>query len=151
VIGKLAAMLEAAFGGEAAQEDTREHAVRVATALLLVEVARADYEDDPLEEATIRTTLKEFFALRDEEAEMLIEESRLTADRTAGLQQFTRLLHEQLTAEEKQTIVEMLWRVALADERLDKHEDHLVRKIAGLLYVPHRDLIRLRNKVRGTE
>jgi uncharacterized tellurite resistance protein B-like protein len=41
----------------------------------------------------------------------------------------------------------MLWRVALADEHLDKHEDHLVRKIAGLLYVSHADLIRIRNRV----
>jgi uncharacterized tellurite resistance protein B-like protein len=43
----------------------------------------------------------------------------------------------------------MLWQVALADERLDKHEDYTVRKIADLLYVTHSDLIRIRNRVRG--
>jgi len=63
------------------------------------------------------------------------------------LQDYTRTLHEKLTVSEKHEIVEMLWRVALADERLDKHEDHLVRKIAGLLYVSHGDLIRIRNRV----
>ena len=41
----------------------------------------------------------------------------------------------------------MLWRVALADSELDKHEDYLVRKVADLLYVPHQDLIRIRNRV----
>jgi uncharacterized tellurite resistance protein B-like protein len=43
----------------------------------------------------------------------------------------------------------MLWRVALADDRLDKHEDHVVRKVAGLLYVTHSDLIRIRNTVKA--
>ena len=43
----------------------------------------------------------------------------------------------------------MLWQVALADSRLDKHEDHLVRRIAELLYVSHSDLIRIRNRVRS--
>ncbi len=48
-------------------------------------------------------------------------------------------------------MVEMLWQVALADRRLDKHEDHLVRRIAELLYVSHSDLIRIRNRVRPAE
>jgi uncharacterized tellurite resistance protein B-like protein len=63
------------------------------------------------------------------------------------LQAFTRRLHEQLTEAEKHRVIEMLWKVALADQHLDKHEDHLIRRIADLLYVPHRDLIRIRNRV----
>jgi len=59
-------------------------------------------------------------------------------------------LHEQLSLAEKHDVVEMLWRVAFADLHLDKHEDHLVRKVAGLLYVSHGDLIRIRNEVRDS-
>ena len=70
-------------------------------------------------------------------------------DRAVELQQFTRRLHEQLSTAEKLRVVEMLWQVALADRILDKHEDHLVRRIAELLYVSHSDLIRIRNRVRG--
>jgi len=65
------------------------------------------------------------------------------------LRKFTRLLHEQLSEQEKSQIVEMLWQVAYADATLDKYEDNLVRKIAGLLYLPDSEVIRLRNKVRG--
>ena len=83
-------------------------------------------------------------------AELLLEEARTAADQAVELQQFTRRLHEQLSVAEKQRVVEMLWQVALADSRLDKHEDHLVRRIAELLYVPHSDLIRIRNRVRST-
>ena len=39
----------------------------------------------------------------------------------------------------------MLWTVAFADRTLDKHEDYVVRKVADLLYVPHRDVIRIRH------
>ena len=77
-----------------------------------------------------------------------MEEASRTADHVGSLQAFTRRLHEALTYEEKQAIVEMLWKVALADSHLDKHEDHLVRKIADLLYVSHGDLIRIRNRVK---
>ena len=93
-------------------------------------------------------SLKQFFALDDAAAALLLEEARSTADRAVELQQFTRRLHEQLSVAEKQRVVEMLWQVALADRRLDKHEDHLVRRIAELLYVSHSDLIRIRNRVR---
>ncbi len=65
-------------------------------------------------------------------AALLLDEARSTADKAVELQQFTRRLHEQLSAAEKQRVVEMLWQVALADSRLDKHEDHLVRRIAEL-------------------
>ena len=39
----------------------------------------------------------------------------------------------------------MLWRVALSDRQLDRHEEHLVTKLAELLYVPRRDVLRLRD------
>jgi uncharacterized tellurite resistance protein B-like protein len=131
-----------------APED-RAHALRVATALLLIEVARADYAQDLTEDEAVFKQIKSFFELSSDETAMLIEEATRQADHAASLQTFTRRLHEELTMEEKLQVVEMLWQVALADQRLDKHEDHVVRKVAQLLYIPHGDLIRIRNRVRG--
>jgi uncharacterized tellurite resistance protein B-like protein len=148
------AKLKALFDGGLARDSSpaaREHALRVATALLLIEVARADYDDAFAEQESMLASLQQFFALDDSAAALLLEEARGEADRAVELQQFTRLLHEQLSVAEKQRVIEMLWQVALADRRLDKHEDHLVRRIAELLYVPHSDLIRIRNRVRGAE
>lgn len=150
MLGKLAALFDRAFVPatevDAAQ---REHALRIATALLLLEVAKADYAEDLAEDAAILAALRQFFALGDQEVELLLAEARREADHAVELQQFTRRLHEQLSAAEKLRVIEMLWQVALADDRLDKHEDYTVRKIADLLYVTHSDLIRIRNRVRG--
>jgi uncharacterized tellurite resistance protein B-like protein len=151
----LTQLIESALGGEGTTGPVdREHALRLATAILLVEIERADYARDPAEEQTMLKLLEGFFDLSEDETRLLLDEARLGADDAASLQSFTRQLHESLSLAEKHQIVEMLWRVALADDHLDKHEDHLVRKIAGLLYVSHGDVIRIRNQVvsrqRGT-
>ncbi len=151
MLRKLAALFDNAFARENEDPAAREHALRVATALLLIEVAKADYADDVAEDETMLASLKQFFALDDGSAALLLEEARSAADQAVELRQFTRRLHEQLSVAEKHRVVEMLWQVALADRRLDKHEDHLVRRIAELLYVSHSDLIRIRNRVRSVE
>jgi len=150
VLASLNALFDRAFGAEREPSaPEREHALRVATALLLIEVARADYADDLAEDAKMLESLQQFFALGEAEAKLLLEEARREADRAVELQQFTRRLHEQLSVAEKHRVVEMLWQVAFADQRLDKHEDYLVGRIGDLLYVSRSDLIRIRNRVRG--
>lgn len=143
-------MLDRALGAQTADTppEERRHGVQLATAVLLVEMARADFEEDITADAAVLDLLKSHFDLSEPEAALLVEEARSEADYAASLQSFTRQLHEQLTLEEKRRVVEMLWRVALADRHLDKHEDYLVRKVADLLYVPHSDLIRIRNRVK---
>jgi uncharacterized tellurite resistance protein B-like protein len=149
VLSKLNAFFERAFADGQESNEDREHALRVATALLMIEVARADYADSLAEEETMVASLKQFFALDDEHARLLLDEAGKEADHAVELQQFTRRLHEQLSMAEKHRVVEMLWEVAFADQRLDKHEDNLVGRLAELLYVPRSDLIRIRNRVRG--
>lgn len=133
-------------GGEPLDE---ERALRLATAALLVEMSRADFSERSAERGEILRALRDHFGLDLEAAERLLEQGSTRADRAVSLYEFTSLLHEQLDVAEKQKIVEMLWRVALADARLDKYEDHLVRKVAELLYVSHSDLMRLKHRVLG--
>ena len=131
--------------------DHRKHVLQLSTATLLVEVMRADYREDLTENEEIFRLLREFFSISNEEATLLVVKAESEADRAVSLQGFTRFLHENLTINEKHSIVEMLWKVALADQDLDKHEDHLVRKVAGLLYVSQSDLIRIRNRVKSQQ
>ena len=126
----------------------RDHALRLATAALLIEVVRADYEEDIKETEAVIWQLQTRFDLTEEETLLLVEEAAQKADHSVSLQEFTRLLHENLSAKEKHSVIEMLWLIALADDHLDKHEDYVVRKVAELLYVTHGDLIRIRNEVK---
>ena len=133
--------------GAEEQPADRERALKIATAALLSEVAKADYEEQVEESELIFDLLRERFGLSAEDAELLQSEGYREAEDSVSLQAFTRLLHETLKPDEKLELVAMLWRVAFADQRLDRYEDHLVRKIADLLYVSHKDQIRLRNLV----
>ncbi len=132
------------------QEDPadRDHALRLATAALLIEVVRADYEEDITETEAVIRQLQTHFDLTEEETLLLVEEAAQKADHSVSLQEFTRLLHDNLSEKEKHSVIEMLWLIALADDHLDKHEDYVVRKVAELLYVTHGDLIRIRNEVK---
>ena len=147
MLKRLREMINSTFVKSVEGTEEREHALRLATATLLVEVVRADQEEAVVEEEVVLKQLGNFFDLSKEETSLLVQEAEQEADYSVSLQSFTRELHERLTINEKHVVIEMLWRVALADRELDKHEDYLVRKVADLLYVSHQDLIRIRNRV----
>lgn len=143
----LTAFLDQTFGEGGDANADPEHELQLATAVLLIEVARADFAEDEIEIDAVAGLLASHLGISRDEVDALVAEAKQKADHSASLQSFTRQLHEELALSEKLKIVEMLWEVALADATLDKHEDHLIRKVAGLLYVSHSDLIRIRNRV----
>jgi len=133
--------------GSDERAETSEHELKLATALLLVELARADYAFADIEQEAILQLLAGHFSLSDSDVAALVEQARAEADHAASLQGFTRRLNDELDYSGKLKIVEMLWEVAFADDELSKYEDSLVRKLGDLLYVSHGDQIRLRNAV----
>ena len=123
----------------------REKALRLATAVLMVDVARADYVFDETEFDSVLQLIQTHFDLDPEQAAELVNEAGDVAEDLVTMQHFTRRLHENLTEGEKARIVEMLWRVAYADGRLDKYENSLVLKISDLLYVNRARVMRLKH------
>jgi uncharacterized tellurite resistance protein B-like protein len=114
-----------------------ERALQLATAVLLVEVMRADAAIDGAERAHILLAVRERFALSDDEAARLVELAEQTSREASDLFAFTSTINERYDMAQKLRIVEHLWRVAYADGTLDAHENHLMRRIADLLHVPH--------------
>lgn len=127
---------------------TRAESVRLATAALLVEAIRADFDASADERTALVALLERYFGLTGAESSELVAEAERAADRSVSLYDFTRVLNDALAPGEKLDVMELLWRACLSDGHLDRYEDHLVRKLAELLYVPHMDFVRLRNKVR---
>ena len=132
----------------AADAATTAHQLQLATAVLLVEVMRADTRIDDAERAAAIAALRQRFALADDEIARLLELATLTARESYDYQRFTSQLNRTLDLHQKVQIVEYLWQVAYADGHLQAHEEHVMRKIADLLYLPHADYITAKLRAR---
>jgi len=125
-----------------------EHTLQLATAVLLIEVMRTDANIDRAERETTVAVLREQFGLSDDELERLLELAGEKASEAPDFYAFTSQLNKGYDAAEKVRIVEYLWRVAFADGHLSHHEQHLLRKIADLLYLKHGDYIAAKQRAR---
>ncbi|MBT9551735.1 MAG: TerB family tellurite resistance protein [Hydrogenophaga sp.] len=119
----------------------RQHTVQLATAVLLVEVLKADPVTGPDEQAALFAALKATFALAPDELARLVELAEATAQGLYDYHRFTSTLNERFTQEQKIQVVEAMWQIAFADGHLDVHENHLISKVAGLLHVTHGEYI----------
>ena len=117
------------------------HAIQLATAALLVEVARSDSESTADERDAVLRAVREKFELSAEEAARLIELAEAEVRQANDYFQFTSLVNRHFTQQQKQRVIELMWQVAYADAELSAHENHLMRKIADLLHITHGDYI----------
>ena len=117
-----------------------EHRLQVATAALIAEVMRLDGQAEPERQAFLEAVRKRF-SLSDDEASTLVSLAEAEAREAVDYYQFTSLVNRAFGAEQRAHIVELMWQVAYADGTLSAHEQHVMRKIADLLYVPHGDYI----------
>lgn len=131
------------------EEQDKAHSLHLAAAALLVEVARADFNLDEKEQIAMAGLLTESLALPAEEVDEIIRLALAESREAASLHPFTSLIHAHYSYGEKVSLMEQLWQVAFADGRLDKYEEHLLRKIAELLYLPHRDYLQAKHRVQA--
>ena len=129
------------------QAAVRQHDIKIAAAVLLQELACADSHVDAGEQEKMLEILRARFALSNTEASELVDLAKELSRDHAGYHEFTTQLNAQLQYAEKVHLIEQMWQVAFADGRIDKYEDHLIRKIAGLLYVAHPDFIAAKLRV----
>lgn len=122
-------------------EAAREQARNLAVAALLVEVLRADYDVAEGERRRVVAAIRGILGLDDAQCEQLLVEAEHSVDRAHDLHQFTAEINREFAHEEKLHLVEQLWRVASADTVVHKYEEHIIRRICGLLHVSHREFI----------
>ncbi len=113
-----------------------EHALQLATAVMLVEVMRADTSFHPGEREAVLAALRDKFGLSDDEAVRLAELAVTTAHQATDLFTFTSRINERFEMPQKLRMIEHMWRVAYADGHLSEHERHVLWRVADLLHVP---------------
>jgi uncharacterized tellurite resistance protein B-like protein len=111
----------------------------LAVAALLIEAARMDDDFNAAERATIERLLAEKFALAPEAVRSLVAAAEAAVRQATQFFPFTQQICRSMSLEARVQIIEMLWQVAYADGVLDPQEDMLLRRIAGLIFVPDRE------------
>ena len=127
--------------GPDGQASDGEPAVNLAAAALLVEVLRADYQVSAAERAQVLASIRGLLGLDAATCQALLELAGQRIDEAHDLYQFTSELNRSWSAQDKRRLLEQLWRVARSDSTVHKYEEHLIRRVADLLHVSHREFI----------
>ena len=122
--------------------DALTHRLQLASAVLMVEVMHADGRLEASEREAIAQRLQQRYTLESDEVEALLALAEDEKHALTDYYAFTSLLNAHCQPAEKIQLLRDLWAVAYADDELDKYEEHLIRRLADLLHVPHHEFIR---------
>ena len=146
--------LRAFFNSLAAEqqgEQLQYSDIKMAAAVLLVEVMMADHHIDEAERFKLIESLTGFLSISRDEAMGLIELAEEKHKELVSLHEMTRIINLHFELKQKIVLIEYMWQIAFADSQWDKYEEHLIRKVSELLYVSHKDFVRARHKVQHGE
>ena len=122
----------------------------LAYASLLIEVIKSDDHFDQREHDELLNILDTKLSIDEKALGELSELAQKKSDESTSLYEFTREINDKYQYEEKVQLIEDLWRIAYSDERIDKYEDYVIRKVADLVYVTHSDFIKSKLKVKNS-
>jgi uncharacterized tellurite resistance protein B-like protein len=134
-------------GADSQQEQDRP--LRLAVAALLLEMTRMDDEVQAEECSAVEAAIRANFGLTAEETRDLVDLAEAQRREATDYFQFTSLINQHYSPEQRVQVVEQLWQVAYADAELHRYEEHLVRKVAELLHVPHGAFIAAKHRASG--
>lgn len=129
-----------------AAEGDSKHRLYLAIAALLLEMTEVDGNVRPEERKAVEEAVRGHLELTEDEVVELLELAEAERADSTDYFQFTSLINGAYTPEQKIELVELLWRIAYANEGLHRYEEHLVRRVADLIYVSHRDFIAAKHR-----
>ena len=128
-----------------AVDEGSQQVFHLATASLMIEVMRADFDVSDIEQQRVVEIIQQRLDLSKQQTDELLVLAEQEVTDSVSLYQFTGLIDKEYTYEQKVQILAMLWEVVFADAKMDKHEEYVVRKIADLLHIRHQDYIETRH------
>ena len=139
------------LGEPTARKGNDRDELGMALAILMLEVAKSDFQESDSEIQSMTAWLKsQDLGLNHDNVTRLLDSARGEQARSAGLFKYTRRACEQMSMEERVQLVEQLWLIAYADGVIDKYEEAAIRKASELLYVSHSDFIRAKFAAEAT-
>lgn len=137
--------------GNQENAETSVDRLHLATAALLLELANADQEMDASEQAVLMRILETRLQLDKATLQNLWELAHAEHKDATSLYQFTSLINSSYGHKDKVQLLQHMWEVAFADGRVDRYEEHLIRRVSDLLYLTHGDFIRTKLAARPAE
>ncbi len=115
--------------------------LEVATAALFIEIAKADGDFSDDERKKIIKLMKQTFDLEDECVKDLMELSEQKIKESVSLYEFTTIINNSYSNDQKFELMKNLWKLIFVDEKLNIYEDHLAKKIGAMLNLDHKKII----------
>ena len=139
--------LKSIFDKKIEEESDQFDTVQIAISTLMIQTAVYDGIFDEQEKSEILELIQKYFNFNEEQKLSLFKIAMKVNDNSNDMQQFTRVLNDNLSEEEKLNIIEMLWKIIISDGHIDDYENALIRKISGLLYISDRDVGQIKKKL----
>ncbi|WP_028294085.1 tellurite resistance TerB family protein [Oceanobacter kriegii] len=136
------------FTEEADKKPADKYTLDLSAAALMVEVMKADHYIDNAERKALKASINELFDLSEDDVLELMAQAEGASDQSVDLFKFTEVVHAHFSVQQKYDLMVGLWRVAYASDGIDKYEEHIIRRIADLLYIPHSEFIRAKQLAR---
>lgn len=121
--------------------------LQVAVVALLIRAATSDALFTQKERETIGRIAAEAFHLSPGEIDRLIAEAEDEEAETMDLFRWTQEIKRRYDESERIGLIEKMWEVVYVDGKLDDYEANLLRRVAGLIYVPDRESGQARQRV----
>ena len=151
MIDRLLSMLDDLVSGSQGAAPREDMTIQLAAAALMIEVARADQTKQDVELNRIESVLSEQFHLESEKLHELIAAASDRVEQAHDLFQFTQLINENFSYEEKRRLLYAMWQVAFADSRIEALEEHVIRRVSDLLHLQQKDFIQLKLQARDRQ
>ena len=128
------------FKSKEIEEESKDNSIQKSICSLMIEVAYADNQLDDSELKVMANSLSKL-DIEKEEIQEIVDATLAKSKESISFYEHTRILNDQLDYDQKKEVLNSVWAIAFADGEMDKHEEHLIRRIADLLYLNHKDFI----------
>ncbi|MEP6993916.1 MAG: TerB family tellurite resistance protein [Acidobacteriota bacterium] len=131
------------------EEPHRPDAVAIAACALLLEIAHADDVFAEEERVRILRAVREDLGVAPEDVDEVIRLAEAERRESVDLYQFTRMVAEKFSREQRLRLIEVIWGIVYADGTLTAVENQLARRIAELLGFQHPEVQAVRERVKS--